>query len=74
MSTDVSDVRAASIIRAMIVALMMEAVCTSETSVYFYETTSISQKASIFTSPPLETEISLIQRCLEDSCPSLLHI
>jgi hypothetical protein len=49
MSTDVSDVRAASIIRAMIVALMLEAVCTSETSVYFYET--ISQKASIFTSP-----------------------
>jgi hypothetical protein len=32
MSTDVSEVRAASIIRAMI-ALMIEATCTSETSV-----------------------------------------
>jgi hypothetical protein len=33
MSTDVSEVHAASIIRAMIIALMMEAACTSETSV-----------------------------------------
>jgi hypothetical protein len=35
---DVSEVLAASIIRAMF-ALMMEAVSTSETSVNFYETT-----------------------------------
>jgi hypothetical protein len=33
MSTDVSEMRAASIIRAMII-LMMEAARTSETSVY----------------------------------------
>jgi hypothetical protein len=33
MSTDVSEVRAASIIRAMIMVLMMEAARTSETSV-----------------------------------------
>jgi hypothetical protein len=32
MSTDVSEVRAASII----IALMMEATRTSETSIYFY--------------------------------------
>jgi hypothetical protein len=39
MLTDVSEVRAASIIRAMIVALMMEAAPTSETSVSIYLTT-----------------------------------
>jgi hypothetical protein len=33
MSTDVSEVRAASIIRVMIMSLMMEATRTSETSV-----------------------------------------
>jgi hypothetical protein len=33
MSTDVSELHAASIIRAMIIALMMEAARTSETSV-----------------------------------------
>jgi len=38
MSTDVSEVRTASIIRA-IISLMMEAVHTSETSVYFSVTT-----------------------------------
>jgi hypothetical protein len=38
LSTDVSKVRAASIIRAMIVALMMEAARTFETSVDNYFT------------------------------------
>jgi hypothetical protein len=33
------EVRTASIVGAMIIALMMEPVHTSETSVYFYETT-----------------------------------
>jgi hypothetical protein len=33
MSTDVSEVRAASIIRTMIIALMKEAACISEKSV-----------------------------------------
>jgi hypothetical protein len=35
----VSEMHTASIIRAMMINLMMEAVCTSETSVYFYKTT-----------------------------------
>jgi hypothetical protein len=50
--TDVSEVRTASIIRAinpLINALIPEAVRTSETSVYFNETTrAMSQKAVIF--------------------------
>jgi hypothetical protein len=39
--TDVSEVLAASIIRAMMVTLMMEEVNTSETSVNFYQTTAL---------------------------------
>jgi hypothetical protein len=35
---DVSEVRTVSIIRARLIALMMEAVRISETSVYFHET------------------------------------
>jgi hypothetical protein len=37
IETDISEVHAASIIRAMVVLVV--AVCTSEKSVYFYETT-----------------------------------
>jgi hypothetical protein len=41
LSTDVSEVRTASIIRVInaIITLMMDAAHTSETSVYFNETT-----------------------------------
>jgi hypothetical protein len=46
--TDVSEVRTASIIRAIIV-LIMEAVCISETPVFIYEATrGASQKAVNF--------------------------
>jgi hypothetical protein len=37
--TDVSEIRTASSISAMIIALMMQAVCISETSVNFNVTT-----------------------------------
>jgi hypothetical protein len=46
--TDVSEVLATSIVRA-IIALMMEAASTSETSVNFYQTTRLNiQKTVIF--------------------------
>jgi hypothetical protein len=38
--TEDSEVLAASIIRAILIALMMEAASTSETSVKFYQTTA----------------------------------
>jgi hypothetical protein len=48
--SDVSEVLVASIIRAMsLIALMMEAASTSETSVNFYHTTrSTTHKTAIF--------------------------
>jgi hypothetical protein len=50
-----------SIIKAMMVALMMDAVRTSDTSVYFYETTRRHIPEGCLPSshtPPPETEIS----------------
>jgi hypothetical protein len=45
--TDVSDVHIASIIRAMM-AVLLEAVCTSETSVYFCGNTLAASQNAVF--------------------------
>jgi hypothetical protein len=45
--TDVSEMHTASIIRAMM-AVLLDAVCTSETSVYFGNTLAASQNAVFF--------------------------
>jgi hypothetical protein len=50
--TDISEVLVASIIRAMrLIALMMEAESTSETSVNFYQASSLSHVQNLFLFP-----------------------
>jgi hypothetical protein len=72
--TDVSDIRTASIIRAFIIALMMEAVSTSETSLNIYQTTRSNISEDSLRNPMLFIPASFTKNIYDyDASDQLVH-